>query len=60
MRDAHQICFLTRRQIMFDPHFTYADPKALPPALRALSVVLALAVVGAVLFQSVATATVLV
>jgi hypothetical protein len=40
---------------MFDPHFT-ADPNALPPALRAVSLVLALAIIGAILFQNAATA----
>ena len=40
-----------------DPLPTHFELKALPPALRALSLVLALAVIGGVLFQSVATAT---
>jgi hypothetical protein len=40
-----------------DPLPTNFELKALPPALRAVSLVLSLAVIGAVLFQSVATAT---
>ena len=41
---------------MFDPHFAYIDPKALPPVLRATSLVLSLAIVGAIFFQTATTA----
>jgi hypothetical protein len=41
---------------MFDPHFSYLDPNALPPVLRAASLVLSLAIVGIILFQTATTA----
>ena len=41
---------------MFDPHFSYLDAKSLPPAFRAASLVLSLAIVGAILFQTATTA----
>jgi hypothetical protein len=41
---------------MFDPHFSYLDPKALPPAWRVVSLALSLAVVGAILLQTATTA----
>lgn len=44
---------------MFDPHFT-ADPNALPPGLRAVSIVLSIALIGAILFHNVATAAAIV
>lgn len=44
---------------MFDPHFT-ADPNALPPGLRAVSIVLSIALISAILFHSAATAAAIV
>lgn len=41
---------------MFDPQFTYLDPNAIPPVLRAASLVLSLAIVGAIFLQTAATA----
>lgn len=41
---------------MFDPHFTYLDPNAIPPVLRAASLVLSLAIVGVILLQTATTA----
>ncbi len=40
----------------FDPHPAYFDPNAFPAVLRALSLVLAVAVVGTVIFQAATTA----
>lgn len=45
---------------MFDPHLANFDPNAFPPALRAVSLVLALAIVGAILLQTAATAAAIV
>jgi hypothetical protein len=36
----------------FDPYPTHFDPNAFPPALRAISFALSLAIVGIVLFQT--------
>jgi hypothetical protein len=41
---------------MFDPHFSYIDPTAFPPLLRAASLVLSLAIVGLIVFQTASTA----
>jgi hypothetical protein len=39
----------------FDPHPAHFDPNAFPPVLRALSVVLSVAVIGIIVFQTVTT-----
>ena len=44
----------------FDPHPAHFDPNAFPPALRAVSLVLSVAVIGAILFQVATTAAVVV
>jgi hypothetical protein len=44
---------------MFDPHFSYIDPKALPPTFRAVSLVLSLAIIGAIVFQAATTVAVI-
>jgi hypothetical protein len=44
----------------FDPHPTHFDPNAFPPTLRAVSLVLSIAVVGIILFQAATTAAVII
>ena len=41
----------------FDPHPAHFDPDAFPAPLRALSLVLSLAIVGFIFFQTAATAS---
>lgn len=44
----------------FDPHPAYFDPSAFPPTLRAVSLVLAVAVIGIIFFQAATTGAILV
>jgi hypothetical protein len=43
----------------FDPHPAHFDANAFPPALRAVSLVLSLAVIGIILFQAATTSAVI-
>jgi len=45
---------------MFDPHLVNLDPNAFPPALRAVSLVLSIAIVAAILLQTATTAAAIV
>lgn len=43
----------------FDSHPAHFDPDAFPPALRVVSLVLAIAVIGIIVFQAATTAAII-